>query len=72
MTPQVYGDAKQICFVLISTFSDSQTPGKVTTTFFLAVKKDFLTAKKAFLAPKTIREITKKPFFTAKSVSFAT
>jgi hypothetical protein len=72
MTAQVYVDAKQTRFVSIQAFSDSQTDGKVATTVFLAVNKDFLTAKKAFLTPKKTGEITNKPFFTAKSVSFTT
>jgi len=72
LTSQVRIDAKKTCFVAFPAFSALAKVRKVATTTFLAVKKNFLAAKKAFLTPRTIREITNKPFFTAKSVRFTT
>jgi hypothetical protein len=70
MTAQVYIDAKQICFVIFPAFSGLAKIRKVATTVFPALKKDFLTAKKAFLTPKTVRKVANKAFSGSESISF--
>src|SRR2546423_4248225 len=72
LTTQVRIDAKKICFVAFPAFFGLAKARKVGTTIFLAIKKDFLAAKRACLTPRTIREIMNKPFFTAKSVRSTT
>jgi hypothetical protein len=63
LSTQVRIDAKKTCFVAFPAFSGLAKVRKVATTIFLAIKKDFLAAKKAFLTPRTIRESTNKAVF---------